>query len=214
MKTNFLRIVTAIMLSIALLCACSKPKDGIDGAKGETGQQGQQGQQGERGERGERGETGATGAQGAQGERGPAGATGAQGPQGIAGNAGVMMYTYGSETFDWATFYEIPITFAEVQKSLIYAYYLDLSFFVELWFPVPGANGTYTSYFNLQFLDDNTIMNIRLYNYDGTEYTTAVTWDAFRIIVVPIPEENIIARSAGLDYSNYKEVAEYYGLPQ
>ena len=63
---------------------------------------------------------------------------------------------------------------------------------------------------------------ISLYRPNGSVYTTPVTWAAFRIIVVPIPANNITplaatlsagSKSATLDYSNYNEVAKYYGLP-
>jgi hypothetical protein len=44
-------------------------------------------------------------------------------------------------------------------------------------------------------------------------YLNPITFEAFRIIIVPIPESNIIAKSApAVDFTNYAEVAKYYGL--
>jgi hypothetical protein len=49
----------------------------------------------------------------------------------------------------------------------------------------------------------------------GKSYGKIVAWSKFKLIVVPIPAANIIARSiAPVDYSNYKEVARYYGLQE
>ena len=189
---NLTQIATAILLSAALMCACSKPNDGKDGAKGDKG------------------ETGATGA------------TGPQGPQGIEGNAGVMMYTFGSRTFTTDTRYEFPVSFEEASNSVIYAYFRPNG--TVAWVTAPGTHGSL--YVIECFYEAKTSTMeacITLHEYDGTLYPTAVTWAEFRIIVVPIPEDNIIemasaggssSKGAALDYSNYKEVAEYYGLPQ
>ena len=194
MKT-ILKTATTILLSVALMCACSKPDDGKDGAKGDKGDKGEQG------------------------------ATGAQGPQGTPGNANVMMYTYGSKTITTSTTYEFPITFEEASNSQIYAYFISQG--ATAWRPAPGrlsifyeVQCTYASKGDPQ--TGSMYASIFLHNFDGTFYNTPVTWDAFRIIVVPIPADNIIevagtlgagSKGAALDYNNYEEVAAYYGLP-
>jgi hypothetical protein len=49
-----------------------------------------------------------------------------------------------------------------------------------------------------------------------TLYPTKVTWYGFKILVVPIPAANIteVKGAPAVDYSNYAEVAKYYGLPE
>ena len=199
-----LKTATTILLSVALICSCSKPDDGKDGATGPTGAQGPAGA------------TGATGATGAQGN---------QGPQGIAGNAGVTMYTYGSRTFTTNTIYEFPVHYNDVSNSLIYAYFRPAA--DNTWYPAPGlfaiiyeVSCFYAPKGSLE--TGITQAFIYLHKLDRTPYTTPVTWAAFRIIVVPIPADNITtlagtlgagSKSAALDYSNYNEVAKYYGLP-
>ena len=194
MKT-ILKTATTILLSVALMCACSKPDDGKDGAKGDKGDKGDKGEQG------------------------------ATGPQGTPGNAGVTMYTYGSKTFTSSTNYVFPVPLDDVSNSQIYAYSRPQG--GNSWYPVPGR---YASYFEVDcFYAPNgnlqtgtTIAIISLYKPDGTSYTSPTTWTAFRIVVVPIPASNITplaatlgagSKSAALDYSNYQEVAKYYGLP-
>ena len=190
---NLTRITTAILLSAALMCACSK--------------------EGEKGDKGDKGETGAAGAKGDKGD---------QGIQGIAGNAGVMMYTFGSQTFTAVANYIFPVAIEDVGKNLIYAYYG--SSIANRWNPVPGMDGMsfLLNYFLERETATSTAMRIERYRYPAGGFaTTSITWPEFRIIVVPIPAGNIIsagtaaaAKGAAPDYSNYAEVAEYYGLPQ
>ena len=187
---NLTRIATTILLSAALMCSCSKPEDGKDGA------------------------TGATGPAGPAGQTGPAGP---QGPQGIEGNAGVKMYTFGSRTFSRYTDYAFPVPYEEASKSFIYSYFRPYG--TEAWIYAPGI---YSPYYEVRSSINDRRIAITLINFDGSTYTTSVTWAEFRIIVVPIPAENIIevagagsssSKGAAPDYSNYAEVAAYYGLP-
>ena len=224
MTKQLLKKTAMILLSAVMLCACSKPGEkgekgdkgdkGEQGATGATGAQGAQGIQGERGERGlqgERGERGLQGEQGIQGIQGEQGIQGIQGIPGVAGNANVMMYTYGYKYIpvgDYAD-YIIPISFADAGKCLIYAYALSI---YGYWYPIPGLANGFETRFVLVDESPNTVINIYLYSIPATAVLTfPVEWNAFRIIVVPIT--NIIPKGA-VDYSNYNEVAKYYGLPE
>ena len=202
---NLTQIATTILLSAALMCACSKPNDGKDGAKGETGAAGAKGDKGD---------------QGIQGEQG---IPGPQGIEGIAGNAGVMMYTFPSRTITGGrTEYSIPLGSAVTLNSLIYTYFYSGG----SWYSAPGlgdgAPPAYQVKVWYEYMSSTTRVNVDLYTLSGTLYTTSKTFNSFKVIVVPIPEGNRTqlastggssSKGAGLDYSNYKEVAEYYGLP-
>jgi len=195
-KLDFFKRATLIALCVAMMSSCAK--DGKDGAQGEQG---------------------ATGAQGAQGPQGE------QGIQGIPGNAGVMMYTYESKTSTTGRFdYELSMTEEEVINSLIYAYRYHYSMApprVDRWYPVPGEGLTDASYTTSAL--NRPVTGIRTtYNYvaylrnisDGSLVTAESEFQKFRIIVVPIPEGNIEAKSAAQEFGSYAELAEYYGLPQ
>ena len=181
------------LMTMALICAaitlsCSKPKDGKDGASGPAGPKGD------------------------KGEQGPAG------PQGVEGNAGVMMYTYGERTFYQAAQYNYPVNSVNPAKSLIYAYYLPSG--SATWCFAPGI---FLHGYEVRCYINPNSFNVSLFNYPaGTHHTAEVTWEEFRLVVVPIPDANITqlatapaSTSKGtLDYTNYAEVAKYYGLPE
>ena len=217
-KLDFFKRATLIALCVAMMSSCVKDgKDGAAGAQGPAGEQGATGAQGPAGEQGATGATGATGAQGPQGE------------QGIPGNAGVMMYTYESNTSTTGVFnYELPMTYAAAGNSLIYAYYRNerapMSIVDEPWYIVPGRGLTVTTYTTSAIRDVMTLTpparlivyyTVYLHNSsDGTLVTASTELYEFRVIVVPIPAGNIEAKSAAQEFGSYAELAEYYGLPQ
>ena len=185
---NLTRIATTILLGAALMCACSKGKDGRDGQDGGNGTNGINGEKGEKGD---------------------------------PGNANVKMYKWGERTFTTFTTYEIPIPFEEIENYLIYAYaYLE----INLWVPVPVSVEAVSIDYVLGKNGNNTDLGVIITLADGSDiWGNPITFDAFRVIAVPIPEENITeyagaggtgSKGAAPDYSNYAEVAEYYGLPQ
>ena len=197
-SVEFLMKTASMMLLCFAMIACTG-EDGKDGKDGEDGAQGPKGEQGDRG------------------------------PQGIPGESGVMMYTYGSKTSTlggvpitgyWNRLqYVLPITNEEVSNSLIYGYYtLGTSGF---WYSVDGTGGSGNDYDLSISLSpagsDGLSTNYTFYLWSigvsEVRYPTAVTWAAFRAIVVPIPEGNIKPQSA-VDFSNYSAVAAYYGLPE
>ena len=197
MKKYFLNylVIAALVVAAAMNSGCGKPDDGKDGAQGPAGA------------------TGPAGPAGPQGPQGPAG------PTGEAGNAGVMAYTWGTKTFTTSTSYQFP---SEVSpNSLFYAYYTPgggTTGNVE-WYAIPGRAQNYDIQGYVYRLIPSAALsyNIQLYNVAATTaYTTPVTWSNFRVIVVPIPAGNITQMSVkpAIDYSNYAEVAAYYGLPE
>ena len=211
-----------------MMSACVKEgPEGKQGAKGEQGERGATGAQGEQGPAGPQGATGATGPAGPQGPAGATGATGATGPQGpagVAGNANVTMYHYGSRTFSYTTTYDFPVNTANVDKSLIYAYFQQS--INGAWQHAQGMG--YDSFYEITVYIDcgspNSGYRVQLKNVGATtNYTTNVTWHNFRIIVVPasniITLTGVSGTSASksavppIDFSNYAAVAEYYGLP-
>jgi len=156
---------------------------------------------------------------GAQGPAGPAGPKGETGATGATGNAGVMMYSYGEREFTYATYYYYPATL-DIDKYLVYAYYQTLS--SPGWFFAQGLN--ISPRYEVVCYIYNYSFGISLRNVpeNGSYYPNTVTWEGFRIVVVPIPDANITtvagaataSKGAAPDYSNYAEVAKYYGLPQ
>jgi hypothetical protein len=128
------------------------------------------------------------------------------------------MFTYDSKTFTGWTEYEIPdIDEETLSNSLIYAYYKpeNNNFY---WAPVTGIGwyGKYNIESWITFLEDYYAYSVSLYNPGTiTAYPTSVTWYGFKIIIVPIPADNITeVKGAPVDFSNYAEVAAYYGLPE
>ena len=173
--------------AIALLCAATVCSCGKDGADGKDGNDGTNGANGTNGEKGE---------------------------QGIPGNAGVKMYIWGERVVTGDTTYEIPIPYEEIENYLINAY----ACISGSWIPVPLAamDGISIDYALWKY-GNITYLIVYLTKADGSVYASPVTFDAFRVIVVPVPAENITqmsVKSSSVDYGNYAEVAAYYGLPE
>jgi len=194
MKKYFLNYLVIAALAVAAALNSCQPEDGKDGAQGPEGPQGERG---------------------VQGDRGPAGP---EGLEGVAGNAGVMMYIYGSRTIPALTgylTYSFPVAREVLEKSLVYAYYCVTGSVV--WDPVPSMQGLYQVNGSVTYGTPNSTFAVYVQKQGtATAYGTAVTWNGFKIIVVPIPEGNIVQLSVKptIDYSNYAEVAAYYGLPE
>ena len=157
---------------------------------------------------------------GADGKDGVDGAQGPQGQQGIPGNAGVRMYTYGSKSSvpsGWSgsqftensITYAIPLAAATLEKSHVYAYG-KVGTNTE-WYPMVSNN-----IFNLLTAISGSNYIVYFFTATGGVVQSAVVVSAFRIIVVPIPDENIteVKSAVSIDFDNYGEVAAYYGLPE
>jgi hypothetical protein len=155
------------------------------------------------------------------------GIDGEDGPQGIPGNAGVRMYTYGSKTsilnmingqiFESNTLtYAIPLSAEVVGKSAVYAYYkteADVKNGINDWYLVAG-----NIFWNIKTVSKLSGSNyiVSFFDDDGTPYPQTLSFGAFKIIVVPVPDENIteVKSAVSIDFGNYGEVAAYYGLPE
>ena len=179
-----MKTATTMLLCVAMLCACTK--------------EGPEGQKGKQGDKGEQGPTG---------------------PQGIPGNAGVMMYVWeGPITFSGDYIFDISfLTEEQIRNSTFYAFYFND--YPES-FPIPGKGWNpiigewYDTSYHINL--EESYIDVWLFEVGTkTYYSKNVTWEEFRLIVVPIPSGNIITRSApAIDFSNYSEVAAYYGLPE
>ena len=160
------------------------------------------------------GDDGPTGPAGATGPAGPAGPTGVAG---VAGNAGIKMYNYASQTFYREAVYSIPMSASELAKCLVYAYSANPNW----WYAVPGVgeSGLYETRTMMAVSGSATSTNfyVTLYDFSGANYNPTVTFTAFRIIVVPIPEGNItdIAGNPNpINWSDYNAVAKHFNLPE
>ena len=111
---------------------------------------------------------------------------GVQAPHGVVCNEGVTMYAYGSKTFASRTKYEIPISYADAQNSLIYAYFKPLG--ASSWYFIPGKYDNQYEVSSLIYQSGaSTYMHIILKTSLDANYSTPVTWAEFKIIIVPIP---------------------------
>jgi hypothetical protein len=208
-KVSFLKMTALMLFCIAMLCACVK--DGENGKDGTNGKDGKDGVAGT---------NGTNGTNGADGKDGKDGKDGAQGAQGIPGNAGTMMYVWENVTVtggytSFVFFLEFDVS-VDMNKSLIYAYYSDDADFNPI--PHPFILGGYAANFSLGTTSFGARISVHLTNANGTAYSTSVTWNDFRVVVVTIPDGNIFTKSSvnnyPVDWSNYSEVAGYFGLPE
>ena len=238
--------IVLLCIGTVCSCGTEQGEAGKDGADGKDGKDGVNGTNGANGADGKDGAVGANGATihsgttapatslGAVGDfyidtnaknlygpktdagwGSPVSLTGPAGPQGIPGNDGAMMYVYGSRKFTILTTYVFPVPIADVYKSITYAYFRRGSYYM----PVPGNyhDNSYTVSSFLAFeTTTSTGLNINLTTGTSAPYDTEVTWDEFRIILVPIPAGNITQMSVkpSIYYGNYAEVAAYYGFPE
>lgn len=197
---------------------------GEDGLPGERGPQGARGPQGERGPRGE---------QGPQGERGPQGEIGPQGepgPQGEAGNANVRLFRF-TEGHNFATsatkLVTIPgLSVEQANQSMIYWYLVR----VDNRFPPPGTLGIpetvtevipipgrglnrTTQYEVLMRSSSSRIMSGTTFEIRSVMGTGESFTEIRAFVIEASSIQSIDARIAlpDLDYSNYYEVAAYYG---
>jgi hypothetical protein len=195
-KLNLRKVATGVVCLAVCMVFSTCGKDGNDGRDGANGKDG---------------------INGVNGIDGINGTDGTQGTQGIPGNAGVMMYVWNDVSFTGSNTFNISsITTGNLDKQVI-VYHSDEH---GTMFPIPhlAAIVGYGVFSTISFNAGGLDIGIWLANPDGTAYLDPVTWKTFRVIVVPIPEGNIIQKSAGkgypVDWSNYKEVAAYFGLPE
>jgi hypothetical protein len=144
-------------------------------------------------------------------KEGPAGPQGLAGTNGTNGNANVMVYSYGTTIFNsansyWNTFTPAGLTSANYNSSIFLSYYKNDSY----WYTVGGMGPFGMGYQTRQFLSDTPHLNIKLNNYDGTDYSGFdVIWDSVKVYIVPA---NIfaIAKDQHVNFNDYNSVADYY----
>lgn len=198
MKTKFL---VGVLLWVAV-AGCKGPQ----GDTGPRGDPGAQGVTGSTGSTGANGSTGSTGSQGPKGEIGPKGATGSQGdPAGALQfklNQGVTTNVDGSFSLYVALTGE---TLRKANEGVVLLYMLSSNF----WYLFPATlnhNGNAYSY-TMRYNTANDKLNIECSRYQTTGVTQnfSVAFDNARIVIVP-------AMNARINYENYQEVADAYGL--
>lgn len=128
---------------------------------------------------------------GCDGKEGPQGAEGPQGPQGVegpAGNANVKMYKFGQMTFTNEKTLLLPnVTKAEMDNSILLAYYNPSNEVESAWYQMPGmgAQGLY-SIRTLWFQIANGYnFSMRVNSPSGGTYSNSVNFRAVRIFYYP-----------------------------
>ena len=155
---------------------------------------------------------------GCDGKEGPQGAEGPQGPQGVegpAGNANVKMYKFGQMTFTNEKTLLLPnVTKAEMDNSILLAYYNPSNEVESAWYQMPGmgAQGLY-SIRTLWFQIANGYnFSMRVNSPSGGTHSNSVSFRAVRIFIIPASQViNASAKTDQLpfDTANYQEVADW-----
>jgi hypothetical protein len=153
---------------------------------------------------------GDTGPEGPAGPAGPAGPVGPVGPQGIVGNANVTQYTFAGVNFATAVAnLAVPTTADSTNRSAWFVYLVRSSGNV---YPLPGfgVNGSsdyrvYWSHFN-----SNANFTITRVSGPGEDYSAIKIIRIYANSVVPLSS---VRNSSKVNFSDYRAVCEYYGLP-
>jgi len=139
-----------------------------------------------------------TGPEGPQGATGPKGDRGDTGKQGPAGTANVIYSTWKSVTSGRVLQWPIPALTREILDKGIILVYADFGSAVLL-IPYASNSGDVKMYPQYYVGGLNIISNIDLNQYFR-----------FRYVIIP---GGVIARSAsGVNYSDYRQVSEYYNI--
>ncbi|CAZ94998.1 Conserved hypothetical protein [Zobellia galactanivorans] len=217
-------------LEDAVLTETVHGEQGVAGTAGENGRDGEKGDTGEQGPQGEKGERGPQGEQGPQGEIGAAGANGADGEDGNA-NVRSFKFSLTSVASSHHTI-EMPQLTTEVMENDVILTYLQFSRPLLLTYQLPATinvglgggrslaadisaslwvgeitlslkkPGELTSLMDSD-IRAGDLKTLRVVIIKSTESTTGKT-----------AEQNVRAelKSAGVNISNYDEVARYYGI--
>lgn len=230
MKTeiDLFRNAGIVLLSVMLLAACSRT--------GPVGPQGPAGSQGPAGANGTNGATGATGPQGptgTTGSQGPAGATGATGTQGPAGTANVIYSSW--MITDWSLENKSTEKIMFVTEPKVTTDFIENGGMLIGYFKATA--GVQTEMIEMPCITGNSqlvaaaLNSFDLSQYGGPSSATGVFFedesnngntlsfdcampgDSLRYILIP---GGIHARLSAPppDYSNYKAVCKYYGIPE
>ena len=150
------------------------------------------------------------------------------GEDGEPGNAEVKMFTYGSKTSvvniisqiveSNTLTYAIPLSAEVIGKSAVHAYFQtpnDAKLGNNNW---NVLTGTYWEIIAMSKISGSDYIISFLESSNGSlyPYPYTISIGAFKIIVVPVPDENVkeVKSAVSLNWDNYSEVAAYYGLPE
>ena len=184
---------------------------------GTPGPTGPQGQNGIPGATGPIGVTGPAGPTGPQGPSGTPGATGPTGPQGPTGNANVQQYTFGPRTANVTFTYVIP-TFTQTQLNnsavLTYAKFPDdlSTYSLPGWVGIPAC----TSLISRTITEANLTISFQIVQVTQQKTLCQTTKEISQFIVVIIPNSSnvTLAKTGGLNLSDYNAVRKFYNLPE
>ena len=166
--------------------------------------------------------SGEDGEQGIQGKQGDTGPTGPQGPQGEQGNANVFQAIYPiADDFSSHFIQEsLPVNLEE-NPNYSFLFYLRNS--VGVVFSVPGPL-TANDYYSRVFYNENDgLFSINFYDYADDSAYEIPAGEYTDIIVIAIEynaatfkssNTNMLTqlKEAGVDTSDYNQVAAYFGL--
>lgn len=214
MKTTMKLFTYGLIILSLVFTSCSK--DGEDGAIGPQGA------------------AGIDGIDGTNGSDGLDGTDGNDGADGTDGNADVRLLEYGSETItDGAVTYTMEgVTLADTDEKLILGFYANVyqtpnagNGFVtkKQWIPVPGrgeaglfeTRAAVDASSALQSGPPTADFKVQLYQLGSLiAYTTEVTFDEFKIFI--IPPANLAGKTNTIDFRkmSYSELVAHFELTE
>ncbi|MCC5931525.1 MAG: collagen-like protein [Cyclobacteriaceae bacterium] len=189
--------LAAIMACIILSCEGPAGPEGDPGPQGDQGPQGIQGTQGQQGPPGEKGEKGDQGEPGEKGEKGD------------PGDMNVKLYVFTGHNYATAAsrFIDLPGYGPKIYETMFFVYLVNTS--QTLIYPIPGYGTSAISFYRVWYLRSGNNVSVRTQLVSGA----GETYEEIRVVTLPIGNMPG-GRSAlpDIDFSNYDEVAEYYGL--
>jgi hypothetical protein len=151
---------------------------------------------------------------GKDGATGPAGPTGTNGTN---GNANVTVFQFGSRasSASGSFNYSFAATASLIDTSIILAYYMESGW--PNWYIVPGLGpgAEYATRSFWRYGSNTCLYYVQLSTANGTsDYTTATTFTAFKIFIVPASVITPLTSRGLLDLSDYNAVTKYLNLPE
>ena len=154
---------------------------------------------------------------GPAGAAGKAGLNGTAGANGSNGNANVKQFTFGPRTFTTNIIYTVPnITQSALDNSVILCYARNG---IGTWYSIPGTSqlASFTARNFYYINSSNLLIDVRLLNANGTNYTSTVIFENFRVIIIPGSTNVTLARSASKpDFTkmSYSKVCKYLKIAE
>lgn len=220
---NFVKMGMLLFCAVMVMISCSgddgeQGPQGPAGIQGEQGPQGPTGPQGEQGEPGPQGPAGQDGADGQDGVDGQDGADGADGQDGADGNANVAVYDISMNDFTGSIYdFVLPVAIEQI-PNYIFFFYLKRN---STYYTVPGYLNAGAQYMTLDFNESDATGKVRFFNSsDNSQVNVGLGFfDFFRIVAVEFTMgaksgQTVIEeiKAAGVDTSDYHQVAAYFGL--